>query len=290
MTSSDAIDSVAYLRLPFAAVARPYPTASRFSSSLKKRRRRHAPPEAFALVGERLDGVEVRFERKRLAEGRREPMGQRFRRALHQRDDRLAVEGAVGFGVVRMRAVAGKAEQQRRHAEGERDLARGGGLRLDEVHVLRRERERLPVEAAFEQQRTAGIAGALVVRLELALQPVELRVGEASRRRRRARRRAARRCRAAPCSRRRPRCGCRARSPPLPSARGRNDRPPDGTASDAGSAAARRPRGSRSARSACRPHIRRPRASRRHPGTTRMRSGRSAWSSCGAPSRLTAST
>ena len=78
-----------------------------------------------------------------------------------------------------MRVVARQAEQQRRHAERERDLARGGGLRFDEIHVLRRQRQGLPVEPAFQQQRPAGIGGTLVVRLELGLQPVELRFGQA---------------------------------------------------------------------------------------------------------------
>ena len=41
----------------------PYPTASRFSSARQEAGGGHAPPEGFALVGERLDGVEVRFER-----------------------------------------------------------------------------------------------------------------------------------------------------------------------------------------------------------------------------------
>ena len=43
---------------------------------------------------------------------------------------------------------------------------------------LRRQRHRLPVEPAFEQQRPAGIARALIVVLEFALQPLELRVGQ----------------------------------------------------------------------------------------------------------------
>ena len=30
------------------------------------------------------------------------------------------------------------------------DLARGGGFRFGKIHVLRRQRERLPVEPAFE--------------------------------------------------------------------------------------------------------------------------------------------
>ena len=55
--------SSAFTSPPLPASHRPYPTASRFSSSREERRRRHAAPEAFALVGERLDGVEVGLER-----------------------------------------------------------------------------------------------------------------------------------------------------------------------------------------------------------------------------------
>jgi len=50
---------------------------------------------------------------------------------LHARDERqhgLAPEGAIGLSVIAERIVAGKAQQQRRHAEGERDLARGARL------------------------------------------------------------------------------------------------------------------------------------------------------------------
>ena len=69
-------------------------------------------------------------------------------------------------------------QQHGRHAEGERDLARGGVLGLHEVHVLGRERHRLPVEPAFQHQRPPGIGGALVFALELALETIELLVAE----------------------------------------------------------------------------------------------------------------
>jgi len=52
---------------------------------------------------------------------------------LHARDERqngLAPEGAIGLGVIAERIVAGQAQKQRRHAEGERDLARGAGFHL----------------------------------------------------------------------------------------------------------------------------------------------------------------
>jgi hypothetical protein len=59
---------------------------------------------------------------------------------LHERDHRLAPEGAIGFLVIAIGVVAGQAEQQRRHAESERDLARGRGFRLGKIHVLARDR------------------------------------------------------------------------------------------------------------------------------------------------------
>src|SRR5207253_11413150 len=128
-------------------------------------------PGGPALGREGLDGVEVGLEGEPLpcpaGKGWREPLRERLGRALHERDHGLTIEGAVRLGVVRVRVVPGKAEQQRRYAEGERDLAGGGVLRLDEIHVLGAERERLPVEPALEQQRPAGIRRALVAELEL---------------------------------------------------------------------------------------------------------------------------
>jgi hypothetical protein len=50
---------------------------------------------------------------------------------LHARDEGqhgLAPEGAIGLGVIAEIVVAGQAQQQRRHAEGERDLARRARL------------------------------------------------------------------------------------------------------------------------------------------------------------------
>src|SRR5690606_24058154 len=49
--------------------------------------------------------------------------------------------------VVRIRIVARDAQQHRRNAESQRDLARRPVARRDEVHVLRRQRQRRPVEA-----------------------------------------------------------------------------------------------------------------------------------------------
>jgi hypothetical protein len=47
-------------------------------------------------------------------------------------------------------------------------------LGLDEVHVLRCEAHGLPVEAAFEQHRSAGVGGALEALLQLGLEALEL--------------------------------------------------------------------------------------------------------------------
>ena len=54
-------------------------------------------------------------------------------RTVWRQKERVA-SCVVGIGVV-----AGNAEQHRRHAERERDLAGGDVLGLDEIHVLRRE-------------------------------------------------------------------------------------------------------------------------------------------------------
>jgi hypothetical protein len=61
-----------------------------------------------------------------------------------------------------------------RHAQRQRDLAGSDVLGLDEVHVLRRQAHRLPVEATFEQQRPAGVRGTLEAGLELGLEALVL--------------------------------------------------------------------------------------------------------------------
>ena len=101
-----------------------------------------------------------------------------MRRPAHQRNDRLAPESAIGLGEIGVGVVAGQAEQQRRHAEGERDLAGSDALGGDEIELGRGQRERLPVETALEQQRAAGIAGTLERVLQLLLEALELRLGQ----------------------------------------------------------------------------------------------------------------
>ena len=143
---------------------------------------------------------------------RAQPLRERPGDAVRQRQHGLPPEGAVGLLVIGVGVVAGNAEQHRRHAEGERDLARRRVLGLDEIHVLGRQRHRLPVEPAFEQQRPAGIGRALVAAPRVrasAARTGRRRAPRRPARHRPARRRAAPHCRAAPCSRRRPRCACR---------------------------------------------------------------------------------
>jgi hypothetical protein len=117
-----------------------------------------------------------------VSHSRREPRLQPGMKALlHACDERqhgLAPEGAIGLGVIAEGVVAGQAQQQRRHAEGERDLARRARLRLGKIHVLWRKRQRLPVEPAFEQQRPSGVGRAGEIFLQLFFQPRELLVGE----------------------------------------------------------------------------------------------------------------
>ena len=98
--------------------------------------------------------------------------------ALDHGDDGLAPEGGVGLHIIGSRIVARQAKHERRHAEAERDFARSRSLGLDEVHVLGRKRQRLPVETAVEQQRAAGVVRAREILLELALQAIELRIGK----------------------------------------------------------------------------------------------------------------
>jgi hypothetical protein len=49
---------------------------------------------------------------------------------------------------------------------------------MDEVHVLRRQRQRLPVEPTFQQQRPPGVARALIAVLQLRFQPRVLLAGQ----------------------------------------------------------------------------------------------------------------
>jgi hypothetical protein len=59
-----------------------------------------------------------------------------------------------------------------------RCLLRGAIAGLRKIHIFRRERQRLPVEPAFEQQRTPGVERAGEIFFELLFQPRELFVGE----------------------------------------------------------------------------------------------------------------
>ncbi len=141
------------------------------------------------LVGGKVMKAKATLRRQRLqpvgvvieAEGFEARLQPALKTLLHAGDEgenRLAPEGAIGLAVICKGVVAGKPQQQGRHAEGERDLSCGAGFRLGEVHVLRRERQRLPVEPAFEQQRAARVVGAREILFELLLEPRELFVGQ----------------------------------------------------------------------------------------------------------------
>jgi hypothetical protein len=105
-------------------------------------------------------GQEAHVSRHSRREARLQPGLKALLHARNERQNSLAPEGAIGFSVIAEGVVAGQTQQQRRHAEGERNFARGARLRLGKIHVLWRQRQRLPVEAAFEQQRPSGVCRA----------------------------------------------------------------------------------------------------------------------------------
>ena len=84
----------------------------------EERRGIDACPFRRALVGQRLDAVDVVVNREAQRKARREPAPEIFLRAVDQRNNCLAPEGAVGLPVIGVMIVAGDAEAQRRHAEG----------------------------------------------------------------------------------------------------------------------------------------------------------------------------
>jgi len=92
-------------------------------ASFERSARVDALPFACAFARQGFETVGVVVESKR-SEPRLQPG---LKALLHPRDERqhgLAPEGAIGLGVIAEGVVAGKTQQQRRHAEGERDLAR----------------------------------------------------------------------------------------------------------------------------------------------------------------------
>jgi hypothetical protein len=112
-----------------------------------------AAPFERALLSKSVDAVGVVIE----AEGRKARLRPGVKRLLHsphERNDRLAPEGAIGLLVIAECVVARQADEQRRHAEGERDLARGGGFRLGKIHVLGRERQSIPIEESSTSRAT----------------------------------------------------------------------------------------------------------------------------------------
>jgi hypothetical protein len=104
--------------------------------------------------------------------------GQRLGDTAGQRQDRLAPEAPVGFGIVGEGVVARDAQKHRWNTEGKCNLAGGGILRLDELHILGAEAHFLPVEAALQHHGAPGIGSTLIALLQFALQPFELLRGQ----------------------------------------------------------------------------------------------------------------
>ena len=142
------------------AARAPYPSAphtpppARFSSSV-----RNSPPPPAPTA------PRVRPTAPRPGRGHGQPKPPAAQEARHrlghaarQRQHGQAPEGAVGLLIVGECVVARNAQQHRRHAEGQRDLARRAVLGLDEIHVLRRSpspssRARLPAASAGRHWR-----------------------------------------------------------------------------------------------------------------------------------------
>jgi hypothetical protein len=78
-----------------------------------------------ALQRQRGHLVEIGHEPQIAPERLAQPMAQCARNPRDERHHSLPIERAVRLGVVGIGVVAGNAQEHRRHAEGERDLARG---------------------------------------------------------------------------------------------------------------------------------------------------------------------
>ena len=154
----------------------------------------------------------------------------------HQRQHGQAAEGAVGLLVVGVGVVARDAEQHRRHAEGQGDVARRPVPGLDEIHVAGRQPHRLPVEPALQQHRPPGFgaprnspprappSAAHTAPASDCLRPWAGKPARPT---------AGRNCRTAPCSSSSPHCADPAPSAPPRAAQSQGDRRADETASGA---------------------------------------------------------
>ena len=98
----------------------------------------------------------------------------RLRHAARHGQHGLAPEAAVGLHEIGECIIAGNAEQHRRHAKGECNLARRAILGGAVFHVLGAVAHFLPVEPAFQHHGPPGIGRPLVAVLQLFLQPLEL--------------------------------------------------------------------------------------------------------------------
>ena len=160
--------------LPYSGT--PYPTAWRFSSSVRKSAALTLAHSEFRSAASPSTWSGSYQSRMCSPNSGPSQAVSSFAVLADQRQHGQPVESAVGFAIIGVGVVAGNAEQHRRHAEGQRDVAAGRVLGLDEIHILRRQSHRLPVQPAFQQQRPAGPLGPGVTVLQFRLQPVELLV------------------------------------------------------------------------------------------------------------------
>ena len=82
-------------------------------------------------------GRDKHLLRQPRAEDRREPAAQPCRRAVDERQYGEAIKGAVRLLVIGIGVVAGNADQHRRHAKRQRDIAGGSVARFQKIHVTR---------------------------------------------------------------------------------------------------------------------------------------------------------
>ena len=137
----------------------------------EERRRVEPRPQGIALGAQCLHGVEVRAQLQAAAIGGAEPARQRLQGARRQGQHRVPPKASVGFGVIRVRRITGDADQHRGNTQSQRDVAGGGALTLNEIHIFWAHRHGAPVEAAFQQHRPAGVARALKAGFQLRFQP-----------------------------------------------------------------------------------------------------------------------
>ena len=143
-------------RVPCAAHA-DHPTICRFSSSemnVAALTIRHSRSRSSASAGTRSRSIVSVACRKPLAQPRHQCRQDRLR----QRQHRQPPQRPIRFLVIGVGRVPRQPEQHRRHPERQRDLARRRRLGAHEIHVRRRQRQGLPLQAALEQHRPPGVS------------------------------------------------------------------------------------------------------------------------------------